>query len=42
MIQYDDITKVGLANNKYQERCSRDYSWYTWEDQYKADKEKFL
>ena len=42
MIQYDDITKVGLANDDYKEIFSRDYSWYTWEDQYKADKEKFL
>ena len=42
LLQYDDITKVGIANKDYNEKYSRDYSWYTWEDQYKADKEKFL
>jgi len=40
-IEHDDVTKVGLADNNYKEVCSRDYSWYTWKDQYKTDKEFF-
>ena len=39
--QYDDIIKIGLADDNYKEVLSRDYSWYTWEDQYKAYKKEF-
>ena len=41
MIQYDDVIKIGLADDNYKEVLSRDYSWYTWEDQYKAYKKHF-
>ena len=41
MIQYDDVIKIGLADDNYKEVLSRDYSWYTWEDQYEANKKHF-
>ena len=39
IMQYNDITKIGLCDDDYNQILSRDYSWYTWEDQYKANKE---
>lgn len=41
IVQFEDITKVGLADDNYKEICSKEYDWYTWKDQYQADKEFF-
>ena len=42
ILQYDDVIKIGLADDNYKEVLSRDYSWYTWKDQYEAYKKHFV
>lgn len=42
ILQYDDVIKIGLADDNYKEVMSRDYSWYTWKDQYEAYKKHFV
>ena len=38
LLKYHDITNVALCDDDYNIIMARDYSWYTWKDQYNAMK----
>ena len=41
LLKYHDITNVALCDDDYNIIMARDYSWYTWKDQYNAMKAMF-
>ena len=41
ILQYDDIIKLALCDDNYNDVMSRDYSWYTWQDQWNANCELY-